>query len=161
MNIRTAAIILALFAPVAALSVLAEQASNQPDEKPVEAKKQADDKPVSSQMSTPSPAPAAKNAGPWKPPANVVEARERAKRRLAQLEKMTDEEWQAEQRNRRLPPPPPAKPKKKQSKWDSFTPEQKINALVRRQEKLDGGRAPEIQREPAKPVSDLAPAANR
>ncbi len=165
MNIRVALIIIALLAPVAVLSVLAQQAGHEPEAKPPE---QVNNKPPSGPKSTP--AQASADADAWKQPANVQEARERARRRLAQLEKMTEEQWQAEQRQKQEAAQkvlqqhqnqkPPAK-QAKRGKWDKMTPEQKIDTVLRKQQKIDGGRAAEITPIPASPPGDLAPAANR
>ncbi|MFO0389390.1 MAG: hypothetical protein ACK502_06695 [Alphaproteobacteria bacterium] len=141
MNLRAVLIIFALLTPVLALSTIAQQADTLP----------------------PPPAPASKNANssqpnapidPRRPPATLEEAKERLRRRLADLEKMTEGEWQKEQKRKHQ-----ELQKKSPNKWDALTPEQKIDSVINRQKKIDEGRAKDIPSTPAKPAGELSPPA--
>ena len=163
MNTRAIIIILALSAPVATLLFMTNQAEVLP--KPRE---NPQDNAAKAKMShDPQNQPQAANSGPRRvrPPATLDEAKDRLRRKLADLEKMTAEEWEEEQRckmdnamhiNRQ-------QPTASRRPWDSMTPEQKIDLMAKHQKELDAGkakeRAPEIVREEAKPQSNFpAPA---
>lgn len=145
MDKRTLLIIAALLLPVVMVVVLAqlgepsapdantalrqEQAPPKPaaEAKPLKGRSRApntlpaiEDKPnaaVTEQRAARSPFP--------RPPRNLAEARARTKQRLADLEKMTEEEWQAEM----------AQKQRDQERWMRMPPERKMQMLEKQQQK--------------------------
>ncbi len=143
MNIRTIIIAIALLAPVAALAVLAQQADTPG--------KAAHGKDNSAKLENLSTAPAAlpptsgEQQATRARPASLEEAKARLKQRLADLEKMTPEQWEAEQKGKQQRPG--------RRTWDQLTPEEQLKVMERRQEK--NKRLPDVPGKTANPPAEL------
>jgi hypothetical protein len=149
MDTRTILIIAALAAPLAGLAVLAQNATPTPKNNTAK----TDD--LSTSVATPE---RGKAKAPQKPfanaPQSLDEAKKRLRQRLADLEKMTPEEWEAEQKEREK-----ALRKMKRAAWENLNPDQKLKRMgaPKREPRLpDLGP---VTADPKNPEFDKAPAA--
>lgn len=88
------------------------------------------------------PAPRANNTLPERvPPGSLAEERQRLQKRLLELDKMTEPQWQEERKARQ----------DFGRKWNGLSDEQKLKAMEKMREKKETGRVPEIEGTPASP----------
>lgn len=141
MDKRTLLVIAALLLPVVLVIVLAQLGGPSPDintasrqeqalpppkaEKPLRGRSQLSASlPPTATQSDDKKAPPPQAAGRPRPPRNLEEARARARQRVADLDKMTEEEWQAEMEQKR----------RDQERWMRLPADRKMEMLETQQQ---------------------------
>lgn len=135
---RSIIIIVALFSPLAVIALAAEKIKPAPAiyHNPKDAAKL---------QKKVKPAPKADDTVPDVPRSGSLEAeKERLRKRIAELEKMSENEWQKSKQERI----------NFNEKWTKLPPEKRLEAIEKLREKK-GGRLPEPELRPARPQSEL------
>ncbi len=142
MNIRVIATIIALSAPIAILYVVTQYAGNPAESTP--ARNDGRDIPPPHRERPPA-RPESDSAS--RPPVSRAGEIEFLRKRLADLEKMNDDEWEENRKQRAHAGRPPHPPR-----WDSERPE-----INRTPVDPNEGRVPEISPTPASPLIEHFP----